>query len=120
VRTPAYAGPQIFTVLSSLPEASRRPSGEKATLRTLIAVPAEGVEQATGGHLPDLHRLVTLPEASRRPSGEKATLFTELAMPAEGVEQAGGGYVNNGNSRSADVGFQAAIQSKATYLNEWL
>lgn len=71
----------MMTVLSQLPDASRRPSGEKATeltqwlwpssFWTCCSRPCSSVSQT-------IAVLPSLPDASRRPSGEKATELTPL------------------------------------------
>ena len=52
------AASQTFTVLSSLPETIRRPSGLKATLVTATGVPLEREGFLARRRVPDLHRLV--------------------------------------------------------------
>ena len=66
--------------MSSDPEATSRPSGEKATAVT------EGVAlqrpQAPRSRIPQPDRLSSDPEATSRPSGEKATVLTEPEWPS--------------------------------------
>src|SRR5262245_33016274 len=71
-----------MSTLSSEPEASHRPSGEKATLGTKDRWPTS---ERTSSPEEASHNLTASslePEASHRPSGEKATLRTESRWPS--------------------------------------
>ena len=73
------------TVLSSLPEASRCPSGLNATLFTASVWPVSG--SPMGWPVSASHSrtvLSSLPEASRCPSGLNATLYTVSVWPVRG------------------------------------
>ena len=70
------------TVLSSLPLASARPSGLKATLHDAVLVAGELEQFLAAGRLPQPHRFVdSCRWPARCPSGLKATLETVLWWP---------------------------------------
>jgi hypothetical protein len=68
-------------VLSPLPDASKRPSGENDTLKTVFVCP---VRVRTNEPSETRHNLMVpslLPDASKLPSGENDTLKTALCAP---------------------------------------
>ena len=64
-----------FAVWSSLPVASRLPSGLQATLLTVPLWPLQGQQFLARARVPHLRRVVLAPVASRLPSGLQATLW---------------------------------------------
>ena len=72
----ALAASHSFTVLSSLAEARRRPSGLNATPMTPVVWPRKVSDFLAGVGVPEPHRAVLLAEARRRPSGLNATPLT--------------------------------------------
>ena len=73
------------TVLSSLAEASRCPSGLNATLSPRRCGRSAGPDRLAGVGVPQPHRVSALALASRCPSGLNATLFTSSVCPVRGA-----------------------------------
>ena len=74
--------PQSRTVLSSEPEATSLPSGEKATLLTQLLWPSSVRRAAPVAASQSRTVLSAEPEATSLPSGEKATLLTLRLWPS--------------------------------------
>jgi hypothetical protein len=70
-----YRTPHSRTVPSSDPEARILPSGEKATLHTVLVCPERAHSSRPLATSHSLTVLSLAPEANVLPSGEKATLF---------------------------------------------
>jgi len=68
-------------VLSSLPDASKRPSGENDTLSTQFVCPVRVRTNEPSDTRHNLMVLSTLPDASKLPSGENDTLKTVPVCP---------------------------------------
>ena len=68
-------------VLSQLPDASKRPSGENDTLKTANVCPVRVRTNAPSETRLNLMVLSKLPDASKRPSGENDMLVTVFVCP---------------------------------------
>ena len=81
------AASHSLSVLSSLPESTRVPSGENATDLTPTGVPLEGADQLPARRVPQLERLVAAAREHARAVGRERNRDDPIGVALEGADQ---------------------------------
>ena len=83
------AASHSLSVLSSLPESRRVPSGEKATDSTRLVCPSQGADQLAAGGVPQLERVVRAAREQARAVGRERNRADAAALPSRRCGSAG-------------------------------